>query len=58
MEVLDTEDLGQGTTIDHVVDSHGHPAYRVCRGGICRIAEDRYVATMYAEHFGWRPEAA
>jgi hypothetical protein len=58
MEVLDIENLGQNCTIEHVVDSGGHPAYRVCRGGICRFAEDRYLAGMYAEHFGWKPNAS
>lgn len=58
MQVLETENIGQNITIEHVVDSGGHPAYRVCHGGICRFAEDRYVATMYAEHFGWRADAS
>lgn len=56
MDILDTEELGQNITIDHVIDSHGHPAYRVCSGGMCRFAEDHYVAHMYAQHFGYKPQ--
>lgn len=58
MEVLQREDLGQCTTIEHVIDEHGSDCYRVCRGGICRFAEDRYFADMYAKQFGWTPEGS
>ena len=58
MEILQTEDIGQGTTIEHVIDAHGHACYRVCRVGMCRFAEDRYYADMYAKHFGWSPEGS
>ena len=56
MEILQTENLGQNTTIEHVIDTHGHACYRVCRIGMCRFAEDRYYADMYARQFGWSPK--
>jgi len=56
MEILEREDLGAGTTIEYVVDFDGHAHYRVCRGGMCRLAEDRYYADVYAKQFGWSPE--
>ena len=58
MEVISTEQLDAKTTIEHVVISTGHDMYRVCCGGTCRFTEDRYVAGMYAEHFGWKPQAS
>ena len=58
MEVLRREDLGKNTTIEHVLDNRGNASYRVCRGGICRFASDRYYADIYAKQFGWSPEGS
>ena len=58
MQASEKQDLGQNTTIEELVDSRGRASFRVCRGGICRLAKDRYDAFMYAEHFGWKPDAA
>lgn len=56
MTVLDSVDLGQGVTIDSVVDLSGGESWRVCSKGICRFAENIDVAQRYAEHFGWKPQ--
>jgi hypothetical protein len=56
MKVLDSVRLGQKVTIDHVVDQMGRESYMVCSKGMCRIAEDQYMATTYAQHFGCNPQ--
>jgi hypothetical protein len=53
--VITTEDLGQGFTLDQLQNDHGHTYYRVCLRGICRYAEDHYICMMYAESMGWLP---
>lgn len=56
MTVIDSVNLGQGVTIDNVVDAFGRESWRVCSNGMCRLAEDTYIAQSYAEHFGWKPQ--
>ena len=58
MKILRREELGSRTTIEHVMDGQGHACYRVCHGGVCRFASDRYYADIYARQFGWSPEAS
>lgn len=52
-EVVSRIDLGQGFTIEQLENEFGHVYYRMCRGSICRYAEDEYIAYMYAEGAGW-----
>lgn len=56
MTVIDSVNLGQGVTIDNVVDRFGSESWRVCSKGICRFAENIDLAQSYAEHFGWTPQ--
>jgi len=51
--VVSIVDLGQGFTIEQLEDEFGHTYYRMCKGSICRYAEDEYIAYMYAEGAGW-----
>lgn len=51
--VVNCIDLGQGFTIEQLENEFGHIYYRMCRGSICRYAEDEYLAYMYAEGSGW-----
>lgn len=52
-EVVYRIDLGQGFTIEQLENEFGHMYYRMCKGSICRYAEDEYIAYMYAEGAGW-----
>ena len=56
MDVLDSVDLGNGITIDSIVDTRGVQTWRVCSKGMCRFAEDQDTAHQFAEHFGWKPQ--
>ena len=51
--IVNSTDLGQGFTIEQLENEFGHTFYRMCKGSICRYAEDEYVAYMYAEGAGW-----
>ena len=51
--VVSIVDLGQGFTIEQLENEFGHTYYRMCKGSICRYAEDEYIAYMYAEGAGW-----
>lgn len=51
--VVSIVNLGQGFTIEQLEDEFGHTYYRMCKGSICRYAEDEYIAYMYAEGAGW-----
>ena len=51
--VVNIIDLGQGFIIEQLENEFGHMYYRMCKGSICRYAEDEYIAYMYAENAGW-----
>ena len=50
-----SEEIGQGYTIDQLSAPNGHIYYRICTRGICRYAEDYWMVMMYAENMGWLP---
>lgn len=52
-QVVSCTDLGQGFIIEQLENEFGHTFYRMCKGSICRYAEDEYIAYMYAEGAGW-----
>lgn len=54
--IVNKTDLGNGYTIEQLQSDDGAIYYRACHGGICRYCEDEYVAHMYIEHMGWKPE--
>lgn len=51
--IVNSVDLGQGFIIEQLENEFGHTFYRMCKGSICRYAEDEYIAYMYAEGAGW-----
>lgn len=53
--IVSSTDLGQGFTIEQLENEYGTIFYRMCKGSICRYAEDEYIAYMYAEGAGWNP---
>lgn len=51
--VVYRNDLGDGFYIEQIENEFGHIFYRMCKGSICRYAEDEYMAYMYAQSAGW-----
>ena len=54
-DVIVTENLGQGYTIETLQSQDNAIYYRVCIRGTCRYAEDYWMVLMYAESMGWLP---
>lgn len=54
-DLVRTESLGQGYTIDTLEAPTGNVYYRICIRGTCRYAEDYWMVLMYAESMGWLP---
>lgn len=50
-KILSRHDLSDGRCIEQLEDEQGRSYYRVCSagGGVCRYAEDLWMAQMYAD---------
>ena len=55
MALLNSEDMGGGYTLDQIEGERKEIYYRACKRGMCRYAEDEYIARMYLEGMGWDP---
>lgn len=55
--IVNTNDLGNGYTIDQLLSEDGSIYYRTCFNSICRYCEDEYMSRMYAEQMGYDPNA-
>jgi hypothetical protein len=56
MAVVHTTDHGDGYRLEQLMNERGDIYYRACKGGVCRYAEDHYIAMMYLEGMGWDPK--
>ena len=55
MTVVHSDDMGDGFALEQIENDRGEIYYRACKGGVCRYAEDEYIARMYLEGMGWKP---
>jgi hypothetical protein len=56
MSVIHTTEYDGGYFLDQLIGDSGDIYYRACKGGVCRYAEDHYIAMMYLEGMGWDPK--
>jgi len=47
--------MGGVYTLDQIEGERKEIYYRACKRGMCRYAEDEYIARMYLEGMGWDP---
>lgn len=53
--IIDVQNMGGGYTLEQLEGERKEIYYRACKSGICRYAEDEYIARVYLEGMGWYP---